>query len=196
MTDMLIMSPPHWRYMIDSARVEKAGPGKKKTCQRCHNATATSGGRGILTLHADDGLASVELDVGRGEDLLDAGGDKGVELARERVAEHRVDDNAVTAEEGVLADTLGAVDDLVRDDKVARSNLLAERADGRERDNGLDAEVLESGNVGAGGNLGRGDGVVGTVARDEGNLRAVGERRDGDGRRGLAPGLAERISTW
>ena len=25
-TDMLMMSPPHWRYINDSARVEKAGP--------------------------------------------------------------------------------------------------------------------------------------------------------------------------
>lgn len=49
--------------------------------------------------------------------------------------------------------------------------------------------MLESGNVGSGGDLGGGDGVVGTVSGDEGDLVTRGEGGDGDGRRGLAPGL-------
>lgn len=90
---------------------------------------------------------------------------------------------------------LGAVDDLVGDDDVARADLLTQRADGGEADDGPDAEVLERGNVGAGGD-GRGrDVVVRAVASQERELdRAFGrvERSDRDGRGRRAPGLCER----
>jgi hypothetical protein len=55
--------------------------------------------------------------------------------------------------------------------------------------------VLERSNVGAAVHLRGSDGVVSTVTRDEGDLDAVGERRDRDGRRGLAPRL-EGLVTW
>lgn len=62
-------------------------------------------------------------------------------------------DQALASEECVLADTLGPVDDLIGDDKVARSNVLAQRSDGGEGYDGLAAYRLESGDVGACGNF-------------------------------------------
>lgn len=149
----------------------------------------------MLTLHADDRLVSVQLRSALGalEDFLDSRRDKLVELVAERVAKHRMHHQAFTTEECVLSDTLGSVDDLARDDKVSRGDLFAQRADGRERDNGLDAEILERGDVGSTGHFGRSDGVGGTVSRDESDQRARWEGRDGDGRGGLAPWLS-RVS--
>lgn len=115
------------------------------------------------------------------QDLLDSGRNKRVELVGERVAEHRVHDDALVPEESVLAEGLGAVDDLVGDDEVSRSDLLTEGTDGREGDDGLDADGLERGDVRTVGDLGRGDGVVWPVTRDEGDERAGRERGDGDG---------------
>lgn len=86
---------------------------------------------------------------------------------------------------------LGPVNDLVGDDNVTGADLLAETADGREGDDRLDSEVLQGGNVGAGGDARRRDRVVQAMAGEERERDfAVGrlERRDRDrGRRG-APG--------
>jgi hypothetical protein len=49
--------------------------------------------------------------------------------------------------------------------------------------------MFKSGDVGSGRDLGRGDGVVGTVSGDEGDLVTRGEGGDGDWGRGLSPGL-------
>ena len=50
--------------------------------------------------------------------------------------------------EGKWPDAFGTVDDLVRDDEVAGSDMLLERADGREGNNGADTKVAQCGNVG------------------------------------------------
>ena len=98
-------------------------------------------------------------------------------------------DEALSAEKGLLSDTLGTVDDLVRDDKVARGDFFTQRADSGEGDNGLDTDMLERGNVGSGRDFGRRDGVRETVSRDEGDQRAGGQLGNGDRRRRLSPWL-------
>jgi hypothetical protein len=72
---------------------------------------------------------------------------------------------------------------------MPRLNLFSKGSDGRECDNGLDTDMLESGNVGPGGYLGGGDSVGCTVSGDEGDLVTRGKGGDGDGGRGLAPWL-------
>ena len=90
------------------------------------------------------------------------------------------------------ADALGAVDDLVRDYEVARADLLLERADGGEGNDGAHAEVSQRSNVGLVLDL-VGRKLVGkAVPREEcdGHILAGGGRRvveDADGRRRLAP---------
>lgn len=140
-----------------------------------------------LTLHANHRLVSVHADALLVEDLLDLGGDEAVELARERLAKHGVHDEALAAEVGVGANTLGTVDDLVGDHEMARGDLLAERADGTERDDGTHTEMLQSGNVRARRHLGRRDRVRRAVPGDERDLGAVRKGGNGNGRRGLAP---------
>ena len=109
------------------------------------------------------------------------------------VAEGNVADNA-TLEECEGADTLGAVDDLVWNDKVAGLDLLLQTADGGESNDCADTDGAESGNVGARRDLMRGDLVVSTVTTEEGDgdgLVVVSVVEDGDGRRGLAPGSSD-----
>lgn len=127
-----------------------------------------------------------------GQDLSRSLGDERAELVREWVAEHCVRDEALTSEEGVRSDTLGSVDDLVGDHKVARGDFLSQRSDGREGNNGLDTDVLQRGDVGSGRNLSRGDGVREAVSGDKGDERARGELRDGHRGRGLSPWLLSR----
>lgn len=80
-------------------------------------------------------------------------------------------------EEREGADPLGAVDDLVRDDKVPRFDGFLETADCGEGDDGADAEAAEGGDVGAGGDLVGGEFVVEAMAADEGDGdRLVGLR--------------------
>lgn len=87
---------------------------------------------------------------------------------------------------------LGAVDDLVGDDDVSGADLFPQAADGREGDDGLNADALEGGNVGARGHVRRRDVVVRAMAREERERdRSFGrrERGDRDGRRRSSPGL-------
>lgn len=105
----------------------------------------------LRALHHDDALARMQ---GLGvivQHLLDQGGDQSHELLVERVAEHGMRDDARALEEGGWPDALGAVDDLVGDDEVPGTDLLAKGADGAEGDDGLDAERFEGGDVGLGG---------------------------------------------
>jgi hypothetical protein len=110
----------------------------------------------------------------------------------------------LAAEERVRANTLGAIDDLVRDDEVTGGDLLTEGANGREGDDSLDTDGLESGDVCSNGNFRRRYGVCWAVARNEGDEVARGEGGDGDRGRRLAPRLcisAAResmltVSTW
>jgi hypothetical protein len=109
----------------------------------------------------------------------------------EGIREADVADHAAL-EEGEGADALGAVDDLVRDDEVARLDGFLQRADGAEGDDGAHAQAAEGSDVGAGGDLVGRDLVVQAVARQEGNgdglAAAGGVVQDGDGRGGSAPG--------
>ena len=84
-------------------------------------------------------------------------------------------------EEARWAHSLGAVDDLRREHDVPGADLLAEGADGAEREDRAHAEVFERGDVGADGDSRGGVCVVFAVARDEGDAFAGGEGADGDG---------------
>lgn len=123
------------------------------------------------------------------QNLLDSRSNKSVQLVTERVTKHGVNDQSLSPEESIHPDALGSVDDLVRDDEMSRFNLFSEGSDGRECDNSLDSDMLESGNVGPSRYFGGGDGVRGTVSGDECDLVTRGKGGDGDGGGGLAPWL-------
>lgn len=110
----------------------------------------------------------------------------------EGVTEGNVGDNT-TLEVGPWADTLGAVDDLIGNNKVARLDSLLQTANGRESDDATDTNGAQSSDIGASGHLVRGNLVVGAVTAQErdGNglvvvLALVVEDSDRGGR--LAPG--------
>ena len=69
------------------------------------------------------------------------------ELRAERVAERGVRDDARALEEGRRAHALRAVERLVGQREVARGDLLAQRADGGEREHRAHAERLQRGDV-------------------------------------------------
>ena len=75
-------------------------------------------------------------------------------------------------EECKRAHTLGAIDDLVRHDKVSRLDLLLQTTYGRKGNDSLDTKRPQRSNVGAVRHLVRRQFVVKSMARDEG---------DGDG---------------
>jgi len=60
-----------------------------------------------------------------------------------------VPDNDAIAKKGVLADTLGAVDELVGDDDVAGGDDFPEASNGRNGDDPLDAQFFHAVYVGA-----------------------------------------------
>lgn len=88
------------------------------------------------------------------------------------ISETDMADNA-PLEEGEGADTLGAVDDLVRKNKVHGLDFLLERANSREGNNASDTNASQSGNVGTVRNLMRGKLMVNTMSRQEGDVGAV-----------------------
>ena len=90
-------------------------------------------------------------------------------------------------EEGERTDTLGPVDDLVRDNKVHGLDVLPEGPDGGESDDAPDANGAQGGDVGAGGDLVGRELVVDAVAGEESYGYAI-VPRDEDRRRGEAPG--------
>lgn len=71
-------------------------------------------------------------------------------------------------EESERSNTLGTIDNLVRDDEISGSDLLLKRTDGREGNDSGNTNLTESSNVGAGWDLVRGVFVVGAVAGEEG----------------------------
>ena len=110
----------------------------------------------------------------------------------ERVAKRHVGDDT-PLEERKRSDTLGTINDLVRDHKVAGLDLLLQAADGGEGNDGADANGTERGNVGAGRNLMRGDLVVHAMATEKSDcdglvVMAALVVQDGDRRGGLSPG--------
>jgi hypothetical protein len=116
------------------------------------------------------------------QSLLDQRLDKLDQVIVKRISEHGMCDNSHVLEVGRRSDPLGTVDDAVGNDKVSRRDFLPQRTDSGKGDDDLNADGLECGNVGSGGNFGRGVLVVETVASQEGDLRAGGERSDGDRR--------------
>ena len=164
----------------------------------------------LRALHAHDRLPRVQprlrrapqIDLARGglDDLARARLEPRDELAGEGVAERGMRDDGRALEEARGAHALGAVDDLVGEDEVARGELLAEGADGGEGEDGADAERFEGGDVRARGHGGGRDRVADAVPREEGDLGARGEGADGDGRAGVAPRLGAKIvrllETW
>lgn len=141
--------------------------------------------------HADDGTTVVQDDTVTLQTVPALTDDLGHTLI-EGVTERNVSDNAAL-EVSPWADTLGAVDDLVRDNKVARLNGLLETTDGRKGDDTADTDRTESSDVGTSRNLVRGNLVVETVTaqeRDRDGLVVVLALvvQDGNRRGGLAPG--------
>jgi hypothetical protein len=94
------------------------------------------------------------------------------ELAVEGVSKPDVTDNTAL-EEGERANALGAVDDLIRDNKIHGLDLLLERAYGGEGDDGADADVTQGCNVGAVGHLVRSELVVDAMASQESDVGVV-----------------------
>src|SRR5690606_12441445 len=97
-------------------------------------------------------------------------GDAGERLA-DRVREADVYDDVLVEERRRAA--LGAVEELVRDDEVERRELFLERPDGAEREQPLDAELLEAVDVRAERQVRRDDAVAAAVARQEGDLASA-----------------------
>ena len=89
---------------------------------------------------------------------------------------------------------LGAVEELIGNDELERAVLLLERADGAERDDPLDAELLEALDIGAEIELRRRDAMAASVTRQERHLLA-GERADDVGSDGLPQGVSTACSS-
>lgn len=118
--------------------------------------------------------------------MLSAALDNLSQLAVKGVGKANMADNT-TLKEGKGADALGAVNDLVGDDKIHRLDLLLQRADGSEGDDASDTDGPQSCNVGAVWDLVGSELVVNAMTGEEGNVGAVvGE--DVDGRGGRPPG--------
>lgn len=144
----------------------------------------------LRSLHADDGALVVQRNaialqavttLAHKLGQLDVKG-----VAKPNVANHAL----LEVCEG--ADALGAVDDLVGDYEVARADLLLQRANGGEGDDGAHAEVTQRRDVGLVLHL-VGRKLVGeTVAREEGDGHILAGRgrgvvQDANGRGRLAP---------
>lgn len=142
-------------------------------------------GRELGTFHADQGLVAVEVATFDHMALLP---DNVLEHGREGISKHGVGNNAVL-KEGRGADALGAVNDLRRQDKVAGLELLAQRANGRVGNDGLDTDGLERSNVGTGRDLGGSQVVATAVAGQEGDMETGLGAGNGDGVARLAPWL-------
>lgn len=95
------------------------------------------------------------------------------------------------AEVGSTADTLRAVDDLRRDHKVLRRDLLAQRANGRESQHSANAQVLQCRDVRRRRDMRRRNRMLQPVAGKERDQRARIRASDADGRRRIAPRLHE-----
>lgn len=107
------------------------------------------------------------------------------------VTEGDVGDYA-TLEESPGTNTLGAVNDLVGDNKVTGLDLLLQTANGGEGNDAADTDGAQGGNVSAGGNLVGSNLVVQAMAAQEGDGDSLAVVlalvvQDGDGRRGGTP---------
>lgn len=97
-----------------------------------------------------------------------------------------------TLEERERPHALRAIDNLVRNDKIPRLDLLGQTPSRRERNDAPDANLPQRGDVRAHGDFGRVVLVVDAVAREEGDRDGLagcrgGMFQDGDGRGRRAP---------
>lgn len=106
----------------------------------------------------------------------------------EGVRKHGVGHESVF-EKGAGADTLGAINDLGRQDEITGGEFFTKGTDGGEGEDGLDTEGFQGGHVGTGGDLGRGEVMTTAVAGQEGDVGTVSGAGNGDGIAGLSPGL-------
>lgn len=123
-----------------------------------------------LRTHADNGALVVQDDTLTLQAVAALPDNLGDTLI-EGITEGNVGDNT-TLEVGPWANTLGAVNDLIGNHEVAGLDSLLQTANGRESNDAADTDRTQSSNVGAGGNLVRGNLVVEAVTAQE---------RDGDG---------------
>ena len=77
--------------------------------------------------------------------------------------------------------TLGAIDDLVGEDKVAWPDLFTQRPDSRKCDNGFDAKGFQGGNVCPCWDGGGREGMSCTMSCDEREVHTGGKACDCDG---------------
>ncbi len=151
---------------------------------------ALRSGAELRALHADDRAAIVQHHALPFQRVAASPHD-GRDALVEGVGEGHVADDTVL-EEGERPDPLGAIDHRVRHHEVARLDFFAERADGREGDDGPHADGAERRDVGACGHFVRGVLVVDAVAGEEGDGDGLagaggGVLEDGDWRGGSAP---------
>lgn len=108
------------------------------------------------------------------------------------ISKRNVSNNA-SLEEGPWPNTFGSVDNLIRDDKVARFDSLLKTSHGGKGDDATHTNGTQSSNVGSGRHFVRSDLVVRTVAAQESHgdsLLVVFALvvQNGDGRRRFTPG--------
>lgn len=124
-----------------------------------------------LHTHADNSTPVVQDDTFALQAVTALTDDLGDTLV-EGITEGNVGNNT-TLEVGPWADTLGTVNDLIGDNKVARLDGLLQTANGRERNDAADTNGTQGSNVGASGHLVRGNLVVGAVTAQEGDSNGL-----------------------
>lgn len=132
-----------------------------------------------LTFHTNDSLSSMQLHPSLlRQDLLSQWRHETIKLSRKGISKHRMSDEPFSPEKGVHPDSLCPINDLIRNDEMPRSDLLSERTNRRECDDGFASDVFQCGDVGSSGDFGGGDVVRCTVARDECDKGPRGEGGD------------------
>ena len=112
--------------------------------------------------HVDVGAAVMDTRTG----VAACGEENLPEFFADRVRKRNVRDNPAS-EKGVLSRFLGAIDELVDQDNVARSILCLERTNGADADDPCDVEFFETPNIGAVIELAREDAVTTPVSGQE-----------------------------
>lgn len=89
-------------------------------------------------------------------------------------------------------ESLGAINDLIRNHKIAGLDFLPQATDGREGDDGTDTDGTQGSDIGAGGNLMGCQLVVQTVTTQKCDCDSLAGAlalvvKDGDRRRGVTP---------
>src|SRR6185312_8757872 len=131
--------------------------------------------------HADVSSAGLADDAFAGASVRDGLGDG----RADGVSECDVSDEAFAEKRGDAAG--GSIDKLVGDDEVRGLVLFLERADGGNREDALDAELLHGVDVGAEVQLRGEDAVAARVTSEEGDLAAF-EFAENEGVAGFAEG--------